>query len=122
LAVRPAGHRPLGRAPCNRDARDVDRLPRRDRRFDHDATRASSGSSRRLRPRHSRRDGCWPDCERADDDGIVVLMESASKPRLVNQVREAIRTRHYSRRTEDVYVQWIRRYIVFHDNYSGMPT
>ena len=36
------------------------------------------------------------------------------KPKLLDQVREAIRTRHYSRRTEDVYVQWIRRYIVFH--------
>lgn len=29
-------------------------------------------------------------------------------------MREAIRTRHYSRRTEEAYVHWIRRYIVFH--------
>jgi integron integrase len=29
-------------------------------------------------------------------------------------VRDAIRTRHYSRRTEEAYVYWIRRYIVFH--------
>ncbi|MFZ2491379.1 MAG: integron integrase [Thermoanaerobaculia bacterium] len=35
-------------------------------------------------------------------------------PRLLDRVREAIRTRHYSRRTEDAYVQWIRRYILFH--------
>jgi hypothetical protein len=29
-------------------------------------------------------------------------------------VREAIRTRHYSRRTEETYVQWITRFILFH--------
>jgi integron integrase len=37
------------------------------------------------------------------------------KPRLLDRVREAIRTRHYSRRTEKAYVAWIRRYIFFHD-------
>jgi integron integrase len=36
------------------------------------------------------------------------------RPKLLDQVRDAIRTRHYSRRTEDAYVYWIRRYIVFH--------
>ena len=35
-------------------------------------------------------------------------------PRLLEQVRARIRARHYSRRTEDAYVHWIRRYIVFH--------
>ncbi len=35
-------------------------------------------------------------------------------PKLLDRVREAIRTRHYSRRTEEAYVYWIRRYIVFH--------
>lgn len=33
----------------------------------------------------------------------------------LQQVREAIRVRHYSRRTEDAYLGWIRRYILFHD-------
>jgi hypothetical protein len=33
---------------------------------------------------------------------------------LLDSVREAIRTRHYSRRTEEAYVYWVRRYIVFH--------
>ncbi len=37
-----------------------------------------------------------------------------SKPRLLDRVRDALRARHYSRRTEDVYVAWIRRYILFH--------
>ena len=35
-------------------------------------------------------------------------------PKLLDRVRDAIRTRHYSRRTEDAYMYWIRRYIVFH--------
>jgi integron integrase len=38
----------------------------------------------------------------------------APKPRLLDRVREAIRARHYSRRTEKTYVAWIRRYIFFH--------
>jgi integron integrase len=36
------------------------------------------------------------------------------KPRLLDRVREAIRARHYSRRTEKSYVAWVRRYILFH--------
>ena len=36
------------------------------------------------------------------------------KPRLLDRVREAIRIRHYSRRTEKAYVHWIKRYIFFH--------
>lgn len=34
--------------------------------------------------------------------------------KLLDRVRNAIRMRHYSRRTEDAYVYWIRRYIIFH--------
>jgi integron integrase len=36
------------------------------------------------------------------------------KPRLLDRVRVAIRGRHYSHRTEEAYVAWIRRYILFH--------
>jgi hypothetical protein len=39
---------------------------------------------------------------------------AAPKPRRLDRVREAIRARHYSRRTEKTYVAWIRRYIFFH--------
>lgn len=39
---------------------------------------------------------------------------SARPPRLLDQVRGAIRARHYSRRTEKTYVAWIRRFILFH--------
>ena len=36
------------------------------------------------------------------------------QPRLLDRVRQAIRARHYSLRTEEAYVGWIRRYIFFH--------
>ena len=36
------------------------------------------------------------------------------KPRLLDQVREKIRLKHYSIRTEHTYVDWIKRYILFH--------
>lgn len=36
-------------------------------------------------------------------------------PRLLDRVRERIRYKHYSLRTEESYVQWIRRFILFHD-------
>lgn len=36
------------------------------------------------------------------------------KPRLLDLVRTAIRTRHFSPRTEQAYVAWIKRFILFH--------
>jgi len=36
------------------------------------------------------------------------------RPRLLDLVRETIRTRHYSPRTEEAYVGWIRRFVLFH--------
>ncbi len=38
----------------------------------------------------------------------------ARPPRLLDGVRAALRARHYSPRTEDAYVGWIRRFILFH--------
>ncbi len=35
-------------------------------------------------------------------------------PRLLDRVGIAIRARHYSTRTEEAYVAWIKRYIFFH--------
>jgi site-specific recombinase XerD len=36
-----------------------------------------------------------------------------SRPRLLDQVHEAIRRRFFSRRTEETYVHWIKRFIYF---------
>ena len=40
---------------------------------------------------------------------------SPPKPKLLDQVRAAIRTRHYSYMTEKAYVGWIKRFIFFHN-------
>lgn len=36
-------------------------------------------------------------------------------PKLLDQARRAIRLKHYSIRTEQAYVAWIRRYVLFHE-------
>jgi integron integrase len=36
-------------------------------------------------------------------------------PKLLEQLRDRIRVKHYSIRTETQYVQWVRRFILFHD-------
>jgi integron integrase len=41
-------------------------------------------------------------------------MESQPKKKLLDQVRDAIRLKHYSIRTEEAYVHWIKRFILFH--------
>lgn len=38
----------------------------------------------------------------------------AGPPRLIPRVYAALRARHYSRRTEEAYVGWIKRFIFFH--------
>jgi integron integrase len=50
---------------------------------------------------------------------IVPISEAVplppGQPRLLDRVRTAIRTRHYSLRTEEAYVGWIKRFIFFHN-------
>src|SRR5258706_14398404 len=38
----------------------------------------------------------------------------ASSPKLLDRVRWHLRVKHYSIRTEQSYVDWIRRFILFH--------
>jgi integron integrase len=37
------------------------------------------------------------------------------KPRLLDQLRDKLRLKHYSIRTERAYVNWVRQFILFHD-------
>jgi len=46
---------------------------------------------------------------------VVPFPDVGPRPKLLDRVRHAIRTRHYSPRTEEAYIHWIRRYIVFHE-------
>src|SRR5437763_12467869 len=38
-----------------------------------------------------------------------------NKPKLLDQVRDVIRRKHFSIRSEQSYVDWIRRFILFHN-------
>ena len=38
-----------------------------------------------------------------------------SKPKLLDEVRAHIQRLNYSIRTEDAYVDWVRRFVLFHD-------
>jgi integron integrase len=38
-----------------------------------------------------------------------------AKPKLLDQLREALRSRHYSHRTEQTYCHWVKRFIYFHN-------
>jgi site-specific recombinase XerD len=42
------------------------------------------------------------------------LFPDKPAPRLYDRMVKVLRVRHYSRRAEDAYVHWIRRYLEFH--------
>ena len=52
---------------------------------------------------------------------IVIILPTLEKSsiymakKLLDQLRDVIRFKHYSVRTEESYVDWVRRYILFHD-------
>lgn len=41
-------------------------------------------------------------------------VEARQKPRLFDRIKEVMRFKHYSVRTEEAYLGWIRRFILFH--------
>lgn len=43
------------------------------------------------------------------------IVSTPQPPKLLDQVRDRLRLKHYSIRTETQYLQWIRRFILFHD-------
>lgn len=47
-------------------------------------------------------------------DSDIGTQEAPPPPRLLDRVRERLRLKHYSIRTEHQYVQWVRRFILFH--------
>ncbi|MCJ7587414.1 MAG: integron integrase [Candidatus Aminicenantes bacterium] len=53
-----------------------------------------------------------------EEVGFVAEQKAAYSrrpPKLLDRLREALRSRHYSRRTEQTYCQWVRRFIFFHN-------
>ena len=63
----------------------------------------------------ARAPGLYPTLPAGGDGGSPWLLRenvppAAPKPRLLDRVRQALRARHMSRRTEEAYVAWIRRF------------
>src|SRR5687767_10259740 len=48
-----------------------------------------------------------------DNNETGTSQPSLPRPRLLDALREAIRRLHYSYRTEEAYVQWVRRFVLF---------
>ena len=66
----------------------------------------------------------YPSASDALADSVLRFREvgppGPPRPRLLDRLREAIRARHCSRRTEKAYVDWTRRYIFFHSKRHPM--
>lgn len=76
------------------------RHPPRSRRYANASTRCARGIRRE--PPH-------PQPIASPQNGIP-----RKQPKLLDQIRTAVRTRNYSIRTERTYVDWAHRYILFH--------
>ena len=48
--------------------------------------------------------------------GTVAGSPAENKPKLLDQVRNVIRIKHYSIRTEQAYIDWIKRFIIYMAN------
>jgi integrase len=64
--------------------------------------------------RHYEPDGMLPYLQRKADRYSTSAPEQ-SKPKLMDRLRDALRSRHYSRSTEHIYCLWVKRYIYFHN-------
>ena len=64
----------------------------------------SAASSFSARPRH------FPIAV----SGVHEPQCAGKSPKLLDRFREALRSRHYSRRTEETYCHWVKRFIFFH--------
>jgi integron integrase len=51
---------------------------------------------------------------RAVDPQASMATITTGRPRLLDRLRQALQSRHYSSRTEQTYCHWVRRFIFFH--------
>jgi integron integrase len=62
------------------------------------------------------RDSSGPDPYRPSGGARPAIPDAGDRsPKLLDRLKEALRTRHYSPRTENTYCQWVKRFIFFHN-------
>jgi integron integrase len=94
----------------NRDAGRFSLIGNRIGDRPHASSAAGSGAGRaRLRDPWPAADGPADRRQVIDDAAREVELSE-----LMDQMRHALRSRHYSRRTEQAYCRWVRRFIYFH--------
>jgi len=54
------------------------------------------------------------ECTTDSDAWPRIVNAGSGEPRLLDRVRLAVRARHYSLRTEEAYVAWVKRFVLFH--------
>lgn len=59
--------------------------------------------------------GCWRYTTLSTgNQGVIAVMDDrASRPGLLEVMRQSLRTRHYSIRTEEIYLRWVWRFVMF---------
>ncbi len=48
------------------------------------------------------------------DDASMSAPQRSPEPWLLDQIRDRLRTLHYTLRTEETYIEWVRRFVLFH--------
>ena len=48
-------------------------------------------------------------------NNIAINPQPAQAPKLLDRLRHVLRARHYSYRTEQAFVGWVRRFFLFQD-------
>ena len=46
---------------------------------------------------------------------VALPLQTERQPKLLDSLRETLRARHYSQRTEQTYCHWIKRFVYFHN-------
>ncbi len=57
---------------------------------------------------------CLTRTGRIAEESAKYVTVSDAKPKLLDRLRDALRARHYSRRTKSTYCLWVKRFIFFH--------
>jgi hypothetical protein len=71
---------------------------------------------RAIGPEDAGRAACTQDSRARDRvQGVAPSTSGSPKPKVLDQLRGALRSRHYSRCTEQTYVIWVKRFTVHHN-------